>query len=62
MTNSSLYAAFERMWQHITILVGRKVDKVDGKGLSSNDFTNEEKSKLNSSTSIQLVSWDDSDF
>ena len=26
--------------------IGNKVDKVDGKGLSTNDFTNEEKEKL----------------
>lgn len=26
MTNSSIYAAFERMWQHIVALVGTRVD------------------------------------
>lgn len=30
----------------IKTLVGTKVDKVDGKGLSANDFTTEEKTKL----------------
>lgn len=30
----------------IKTLVGTKVDKVEGKGLSSNDFTTEEKTKL----------------
>ena len=42
--------------------ISGKVDKVSGKGLSTNDFTNADKTKLNSSTSIQLISWEDSDF
>ena len=46
MTNTSIYNAFERMWQHIVAHLGNKVDKVDGKGLSTNDFTNEDKEKL----------------
>lgn len=50
------------LWQHILAKLGSKVDKVDGKGLSTNDFTDEDKTKLNSSASIQLVSWEDSDF
>lgn len=32
----------------LTTLVGTKVDKVSGKGLSTNDYTTEEKNKLNS--------------
>ena len=27
MTNQSIYAAFERMWQHINVLFGKKQDK-----------------------------------
>lgn len=34
------------LWGKIKTLVGGKVDKVEGKGLSSNDFTAEEKAKL----------------
>lgn len=38
------------LWQRIKLLVtnkvSSKVDKVDGKGLSTNDYTNEEKTKL----------------
>lgn len=30
----------------VTTQIGKKVDKVDGKGLSTNDFTTEEKNKL----------------
>lgn len=34
------------VWQKIKLLLGNKVDKVDGKGLSTNDFTDELKTKL----------------
>lgn len=34
------------LWGKIKTLVGGKVDKVEGKGLSANDFTTEEKTKL----------------
>ena len=55
MANTSIYAAFERMWLHITSALGNKanitdldgkVDKVEGKGLSTNDYTTTEKEKL----------------
>jgi hypothetical protein len=36
----------ERLWQHITARLGSKVGKVDGKGLSTNDYTDEDKNKL----------------
>ena len=32
-----------------------KVDKIDGKGLSSNDFTNEEKEKLSKITNPMIL-------
>ena len=38
--------SFEHFWQHLDVLFGRKVDKVDGKGLSTNDYTTAEKNKL----------------
>lgn len=34
------------LWGKIKSIVGGKVDKVDGKGLSTNDFTDADKSKL----------------
>ena len=34
------------LWGKIKTLLGGKVDKVEGKGLSTNDFTNKEKLKL----------------
>ena len=36
----------QRLWAHIITKLGDKVDKVSGKGLSTNDFTTEEKNKL----------------
>ena len=36
----------ERLWAHIISKLGEKVDIVEGKGLSTNDYTNEEKEKL----------------
>lgn len=37
----------ERLWTHIIAKLGSKVDKVDGKALSANDYTDEDKDKLN---------------
>lgn len=34
------------LWQKIKTLLGGKVDKVEGKGLSTNDYTTDEKTKL----------------
>ena len=34
-----------RLWTHIVAKLGEKVDKVDGKGLSTNDYTTAEKTK-----------------
>lgn len=34
----------------IELALGNKVDKVDGKGLSTNDYTNEDQTKLNNLT------------
>lgn len=35
-----------RLWEHILALANNKVDKEEGKGLSTNDFTNEYKNML----------------
>lgn len=51
-------AGLERLWQHITAKLGDKVDKVAGKGLSSNDFTNEDKAKL---ASLKGADWNIND-
>ena len=34
------------LWSRVKLLLGGKMDKAEGMGLSSNDFTNEEKTKL----------------
>ena len=39
-------AGLERLWLHISSKMNKKVDKVEGKGLSTNDFTTAEKEKL----------------
>lgn len=36
----------ERLWMHIVSKLETKVEKIDGKGLSSNDYTTAEKNKL----------------
>ena len=36
----------EHLWAHIIAKLGYKVDKVDGKGLSTNDYTDEDKAKV----------------
>ena len=39
-------AGLERLWAHILLKLNHKVDKVEGKGLSTEDFTTEKKEKL----------------
>lgn len=45
----------ERLWAHITAKLGDKVNKEEGKGLSSNDFTAAEKTKLASLTAPSIT-------
>lgn len=35
-----------RLWSHIILKLNDKVDKIEGKGLSTNDYTAEDKAKL----------------
>lgn len=39
-------AGLTYLWSKIKTALGKKVDKVDGKGLSTNDYTTAEKNKL----------------
>lgn len=41
-------AGLVKLWQHIQARLSNKVDKVAGKGLSTNDYTTTEKNKLSS--------------
>lgn len=47
-----------RLWANILALINSKVDKVEGKGLSTNDFTNTYKDKLDGLDNIVLEETD----
>ena len=49
--------SLEQLWAHIIARLGKKVDKEDGKGLSSCDFTQEEKEKLSSINPNTVIDW-----
>ena len=54
----------ERLWSQILLKLGGKVDKVDGKELSTNDFTNEYKNKLDNideTASVEEITDDEID-
>ena len=55
-------AGLERLWAHILLKLNRKVDKIDGQSLSTNDFTNEDKEKLNSITQSDWAQTDETQF
>jgi hypothetical protein len=63
MTNESIKAAFGRFWEHVLNKLDSKVEKENGKGLSSNNFTNEYKEKLDNiepnatNNKITIVRW-----
>lgn len=54
-------SGLSRFWNHIMTKLGGKVDKEDGKGLSSNDFTTAEKEKLAGLNNITIDSTLDSE-
>lgn len=48
---------YETVWCKVKSIMSCKVDKIHGKGLSTNDYTTEDKEKvdnLNSITTIQI--------
>lgn len=49
------YIGLKRLCSHIVSELEEKVDKVDGKGLSTNDYTTKEKEKLESINSDNIV-------
>jgi hypothetical protein len=51
-------AGLERLWAHVLLKLNRKVDKVEGKELSTNDFTDEYKTKLDSLENITFEETD----
>lgn len=54
-------AGVERLWAHILLKLNRKVDKVEGKGLSTEDFTTEEKEKLAALGECVQADWKQTD-
>jgi hypothetical protein len=46
MANESIKKAFQRFWEHTINKIDERVKKEDGKGLSTNDFTDEYKNKV----------------
>ena len=46
MANESIKAAFQRLWEHTINQISDRVEKEEGKGLSTNDFTDEYKNKV----------------
>jgi hypothetical protein len=46
MANESIKAAFQRLWEHTVNKIEERVEKEEGKGLSTNDFTDEYKNKV----------------
>lgn len=54
-------AGLVKLWQHIQARLSNKVDKVAGKVLSSNDFTDEDKEKLTSLKDSAQTDWSEND-
>lgn len=46
MANESIKAAFQRFWEHTINKIEERVEKEEGKGLSTNDFTDEYKANV----------------
>ena len=49
----------QRLWQHIVTKLSNKVDSEEGKGLSTNDFTNEDKQKLEALNDVATTEYVD---
>lgn len=57
MLNVKAMTEYEKVWGKVKSIMSGKVDKVKGKGLSTNDYTEEDKQKvenLNSITDYQI--------
>ena len=44
----------KRFWENLALKLSNKVDKVEGKGLSTNDYTTTEKAKLASAVTEEI--------
>ena len=52
MLNVKAETEYDKVWGKVKSVMGGKVDKVKGKGLSTNDYTEEDKEKLDNITAI----------
>ena len=52
MQNVKAETEYYKVWGKVKSVMSCKVDKVHGKGLSTNDYTEEDKEKVNSLSSI----------
>lgn len=61
-SSSSTYPTTEAVDVFVTERLSLKVDKETGKGLSTNDFTNEYKTKLDSLSNIEIIQLTQSEY
>ena len=52
MRNVKAETEYNKVWGKVKSVMGGKVDKVKGKGLSTNDYTTEDKMKVENLDSI----------
>ena len=52
MRNVKAETEYNKVWGKVKSIMGGKVDKVKGKGLSTNDYTTEDKNKVDNLNSI----------
>ena len=52
MLNVKAETEYNKVWGKVKSVMGGKVDKVKGKGLSTNDYTSEDKEKVDNLNSI----------
>ena len=60
MANASILAAFERMWQHVVVLMSNKADS----NHNHNDLyytKNEVDNSLSNKSQVQIITWEDGD-
>ena len=54
MQNVKAETEYYKVWSKVKSVMSCKVDKVHGKGLSTNDYTAEDKEKVNNLSTIQI--------
>lgn len=59
MLNVKAETEYGKVWGKVKSAMSCKVDKVHGKGLSTNDYTTEDKEKVNNLNSITISQIDE---